>query len=186
MARKNTPPWKQHTDRGQDQQQRAVPPVLPQIVLEAVSADRLIATVNGDKLTATPIARAEVHKTVAELVARLGTPTRVEVRDLDGTVHADILTPPPPTVDAPVSSKPETARRAAPELVEFAGDGYVPGEDVAIAVILRHTSADHSGHARILLARNDCPDGPGELILLGRISETFTIHRADDPGAGPL
>lgn len=94
MARKNALPWKQHTDHGQDQQQRAVPPVLPRIVLEAVSANTLIATVNGDKLTATPIARREVHKTLSELVARLGTPTRVAVRELDGTVHADILTPP--------------------------------------------------------------------------------------------
>ncbi|WP_454150190.1 hypothetical protein [Microbacterium lacticum] len=179
MARKNTPPWKQHTDRGQDQQQRAVPPVLPRIVLEAVSADTLIATVNDDKLTASPIARAEFHKTLSELVARLGTPPRVEVRELDGTVHADILTPPLPAADEPAPGEPETARRAAPDLVEFAGDGYVPGEDVAIAVILRHTSADHTGQARALLDRAELPGGPGELILLGRISETLSIHRAD-------
>lgn len=158
-----------------------VPAVLPQIVLEAVSADTLIATVNGDKITAAPIARTEVHKTLSELVARLGTPTRVEVRELDGTVHADILTPPPPppTADEPATGEPETARRATPELVEFTGDGYVPGEDVAIAVILRHTSADHTGHARALLDRAELPDGPGELLLLGRISETLSIHRAD-------
>lgn len=155
---------------------RVVPAVLPQIVLEAVSADTLIATVNGDKITATPIARTEVHKTLSELVARLGTPTRVEVRELDGTVHADILTPPPPTADEPETGGPETTRRAAPELVEFSGDGYVPGEDVAIAVILRHTSADHTGRARALLDRAELTSGPGELILLGRISETNVIR----------
>lgn len=179
MARKNTPPWKQHTDRGQDQQQRAVPPVLPQIVLEAASSDTLIATVNGDKITAAPIARAEVHKTLSELVAHLGTPTRVEVRELGGTVHADILTPPLPAADKSAAGEPDIARRAVPELVEFAGDGYVPGEDVAVAVILRHTSADHAGHARALLDRIEFPAGSGELILLGRISESLSIHRID-------
>ena len=66
-----------------------------------------------------------------------------------------------------------------PELVEFAGDGYVPGEDVAVAVILRHTSADHAGHARALLDRIEFPAGSGELILLGRISESLSIHRID-------
>ncbi|MFI8631286.1 hypothetical protein ACIGEP_01650 [Microbacterium sp. NPDC077663] len=158
---------------------RVVPAVLPQIVLEAVSADTLIATVNGDTVTAAPINRTEVHKTVAELVALLGTPTRVEVREIDGTVHADILTPPPPGPDDPATGEPGRARPAASELVEFAGDGYVPGEDVAVAVILRHTCADHTGHARALLDRTELPDVPGELILLGRISETFTIHRTD-------
>lgn len=117
--------------------------------------------------------------TLSELVAHFGTPTRVEVRELDGTVHADILTPPPSTTDEPVSGEPNTARRTAPELVEFAGDGYVPGEDVAIAVILRHTSVDHTGHARALLNRAEISGGPGELILLGRISETLSIRRAD-------
>ncbi|MDQ1128999.1 hypothetical protein [Microbacterium sp. SORGH_AS_0888] len=179
MARKNTPPWKHRTSRGQDQRQRAVPPVLPQIVLKAVSADTLIATVNGDRINATPIARTEVHTAVTELVAHLGAPTRVEVRELDGTVYADILTPPAQAADGRAASEPDTARRAAPELVEFAGDGYVAGEDVAIAVILRHTSADHTGHARALLDRAELADASGELILLGRISETLSIHRTD-------
>lgn len=157
-----------------------MPPVLPQILLEAVSAEMLIATVNGDKITAAPIARTEVHNAVTELVGHLGMPTRVEVRELDGTVHADILTPPPPTPNEPPITRPTASTpAAAPLLVEFAGDGYVPGEDVAIAVILRHTSADHTGHARALLDRAELPDGPGELVLLGRISETLSIHRAD-------
>ncbi|GAA3664114.1 hypothetical protein GCM10022202_27590 [Microbacterium marinilacus] len=156
-----------------------MPAVLPQIVLEAVSADTLIATVNGDKITAAPIARAEVPKTVTELVARLGTPTRVEVRELDGTVHADILTPPPPAADDPATGESDTTRRSLPALAEFTADGYVPGEDVAIAMIVRHTSADHTGRARALLDRAELPDRPGELILLGRISETLSIHRTD-------
>ena len=48
-----------------------VPPVLPQILLEAINSDTLIATVNGDKLSATPIRRSEITQTLTELVARL-------------------------------------------------------------------------------------------------------------------
>ena len=155
-----------------------MPAVLPQILLEAVSADTLLVTVNGDKFAATSIGREQVAGTVVDLVTRLGTSTRVEVRELDGTIHADILTPPPPDADELATSEPETAPLAAPELVEFAGDGYVPGEDVAIAVILRHTSANHTGHVRALLDRAKATDGTGELILLGLISKTLSIHRA--------
>lgn len=70
----------------------AVPAVLPQILLEAVSADALVVTVNGDRLAAIPVRRDEITATVTELVASLGSPTRVEVREMDGSVHADILT----------------------------------------------------------------------------------------------
>ncbi len=158
-----------------------VPAVLPQILLEAVNADTLIVTVNGDRLTATPIRRDEISKTVTELVARLASPTRVEVRELDGSIHADILTPPaseprspfaPPEDDAP-------ALIAPPSLLEFTGDGFVPGEDVALALILRHSSAGPTGAARALVDRGEIPRVTGEVILLGRISGTTSVQRID-------
>lgn len=158
-----------------------VPAVLPQILLEAVNADTLVVTVNGNRLAATPIHRDEISKTVTELVARLGSPTRVEVRELDGSVHADILTPPasetrsafaPPEDDAP-------APVAVPNLAEVAADGFVPGEDVAVALILRHSSAGSTGTARALVDRGETARVTGEVILLGRISGTTSVQRID-------
>lgn len=158
-----------------------VPAVLPQILLEAVGTDTLIVTVNGDRLAATPIRRDEITATVTELVARLGAPTRVEVRELDGSIHADILTPPvseprspfaPPEDDAP-------APVTLPSLLEFTADGFVPGEDVALALILRHTSAGPTGAARALVDRGETPRVTGEVILLGRISGTTSVQRID-------
>ena len=165
-----------------DQQVEAVvvPPVLPQILLEAVDSDTLIATVNGDKLSATPIRRSDIAQTLAELVARLGSPTRVEVRELDGSIHADILTPPahrPRSPFAPPIDAPTVV--VLPSLLEFTANGFVPGEDVALALVLRHASAGPTGIARALLDRGEKPVVTGEVILLGRISGTTSVQRID-------
>lgn len=156
----------------------AVPPVLPQIVLEAVNADTLIATINGDKLSATPIRRDQIAQTLTELVTRLGSPTRVEVREMDGSIHADILTPPAlrspfaPPLDAPATVSPS-------RLLEFTANGFVPGEDVALALVIRHASAGPTGIARTLLDRGEQPVVTGEVILLGRISGTTSVQIID-------
>lgn len=154
-----------------------VPPVLPQVLLEAVNDHTLIVTVNGDRLAATPISRGEIAKTVTELVARFGVPTRVEVRELDGSVHADILTPPAPQPRSPFAPpEPVTPSVPVPSLLEFMAERFVPGEDVAVAVVVRHSSADPTGMARALLDRRELPQGGGEVVLLGRISGTTSVH----------
>ncbi len=61
------------------------------------------------------------------------------------------------------------------------GKGFVPGEDVAVAVVTGHTDAAHSGTARALID----PAGNGadrtgeviEVILFGRVSGTTIIRR---------
>ncbi len=157
-----------------------VPPVLPQIVLEAVGPDTLIVTVNGDKLAATPIRRDEIAQTLTELVTRLGSPTRVEVREMDGSIHADILTPPAPQPRSPFAPPPDAPTIATPPaLLEFTADGFIPGEDVALALMLRHASAGPTGTARALLDRGESPSVTGEVMLFGRISGTTSVHRID-------
>ncbi|WP_074690048.1 hypothetical protein [Leucobacter chromiiresistens] len=152
-----------------------VPPVLPQILLEAVNADTLIVTVNGNKLAATPIRRDQIAQTVTELVARLDSPTRVEVREMDGSIHADVLTPPAPR--SPFAPAENTQNAApVPSLLEFTGEGFIAGEDVAVALIIRHASADHTGTVRALLDRGEVPQIAGEVLLFGRISGTASVQ----------
>lgn len=168
---------KQTTPSTETQKQEVVvPPVLPQILLEAISAEMLMMTVNGNKFAATPIRRDEIARTVSELVARFGSPARVEVRELDGSIHADVLTPPAPS--SPFAP-PEGSGAAVvvPSLLEFAANGFVPGEDVALAQIIRHTSADHTGAARALVDRGEIPQLDGEVLLFGRISGTTSVQR---------
>ena len=156
-----------------------VPPVLPQIIAEVVSAEHVVLTVNGKRLPATPTRRDELGAVIAELVARFASPTRVEVREFDGSVYADILTPEPN--DPAIPDK--APARARPELVEFTAEGFVPGEDVAIALVLRHTSAAGNGTARALLDRAEHATLTGELVLLGRISGTTAVRPIEGTSA---
>ena len=164
---------------GTPKQGVVVPAVLPQILLEAVNADTLVVTVNGNRLATTPIRRGEITATVTELVGRFGSPTRVEVRELDGSIHADILTPPDPVPRSPFASPEDDAPALVtlPNLLEFTASGFVPGEDVAVALILRHSSAGPTGTARALIERGENPVITGEVILLGRISSTTSVQR---------
>ena len=61
------------------------------------------------------------------------------------------------------------------------GDGFVPGEDVAVAVVTGHTDASGTGTARTLIdpARlgPNASGGVVEVVLVGRISGTTIIRR---------
>lgn len=62
--------------------------------------------------------------------------------------------------------------------MEVDGEGFVPGEDVAVAVIVSHTDAVGTGTARALVDLDDLPpDATGEVILFGRISGTTSVRR---------
>ncbi len=108
---------------------------------------------------------------------------RVEVRENDGSVFTDILrTRKPRRAAVPSKSPvPETRRsrhaRRLPRLAEVTAEGFVPGEDVAVATIVSHTDATGSGEARTLIDLDDLPDGTHEVILFGRISGTLTVRR---------
>ena len=65
---------------------------------------------------------------------------------------------------------------AARELAVLHGQGFVPGEDVAIAIVIAHSDAGPDGTARALLDRGQLDASPTrEVILLGRASGTLTI-----------
>ncbi|MFT3861161.1 hypothetical protein [Micropruina sp.] len=112
---------------------------------------------------------------------------RVEVRECDGGVFTDIIharkrTPPARAAEQePVPGTRRGRRAATPRtlrLVEVEGDGFVPGEDVAVAVIVSHTDATGTGNARALVDLDDLPpNATGEVILFGRISGTTAIRR---------
>ena len=91
--------------------------------------------------------------------------------------------PSPPTDDDPAAPATRRARRTKqpPVLVEVTGDGFVPGEDIAVAVIVSHTDATGTVAARALLDKRQLdavlPEGPGEVVLYGRVSGTTVVRR---------
>jgi len=180
------------------QQPDETPVALPHVVITVTENGALNVTVDGTPFpspsagsewtrgTFGPLLDAVTHdRTVA---------VRIEVREVDGTVFTDLIrarkpTPPPPD-DEPAGPGTQRSRRAKhttqhepPVLIEVTGDGFVPGEDIAVAVIVSHTDATGTGTARALLDRRQLDavlpegDGAGELVLYGRVSGTIVVRR---------
>lgn len=155
--------------------------MLPLIVAEA-HEDTLVVTTNGDKATATTIARTDFWTHIADQVSALGVATRVEMHEPDGRVLADILDPPPPEPEIPNEDDTDSTDDDAAEsgLVELTGEDFTPGEEILVAFVIRHASADAGGRTRVLIDRgeldvDELPE-PVEVVLAGRISRTVTIR----------
>ena len=163
------------------------PPVnIPTVVLTVHEDGILTATLDGAPLTppqwAPPWRRESFPQIIDQASNDRTRPIRVEVREADGSVFTDLITARPRRV----FPEPEPAVEAEPtpglpvfHTVE--GDGFVPGEDVAVAIITSHTDAANTGTARALIdPANPIPDqttGRVEVLLLGRISGATVIRR---------
>lgn len=145
------------------------------------AAGVLTVTVDGEPFEApaelSPLRREAFGALMDHLTGRVAGPVRIEVHEADGSTFTDIITP-PRRRPRPVTAGREAAApvAAVPSLVELSGEGYVPGEDVAVAVIVAHTDAACIGRARALLESHLLGLSPtGEAILFGRISGTVAL-----------
>ena len=162
------------------------PVELPHVLVTVAADGTLTATVDGTPF-ASPDGIAWTRATFGPLMDALTKDrtiaVRVEVRESDGSVFTDILrTRKPRRAVAPSQNPvPETRRsrhaRRAPRLAEVTAEGFVPGEDVAVATIVSHTDATGTGEARALIDLDELPDGTHEVILFGRISGTLALRR---------
>ncbi len=167
-------------------------PVVVPVVEFTITADgSMTVTADGVAYLPEPFAprwRREAFPTILDaLTARYRSPLRVQVREADGSTFTDIITPPRerPTLNPWEEPAPALAavvsppvRAAQPVLHQVEGAGFVPGEDVAVAIIHAHTDAGGDGTARALLTAEQAAVGvTGEVILLGRVSGTLTIGR---------
>lgn len=107
---------------------------------------------------------------------------RVTVIEADGRIYTDTIAPrrratlqeaiPP----APNRVTPAIPTDSSPLLVQMIGDGFVPGEDIAVALVITHAGAGPDGAARAVLDAHQLTASPTrEVILLGRISGTLHI-----------
>lgn len=163
-------------------------PVVVPVVEFTIDGDgSMTVTVDGVPYLPEPFApawRRESLPTILDtLTARYRTPLRVQVREADGSTFTDIITPPrerpsqKPWETPPASASPPLPA-ASPVLHQVAGSGFVPGEDVAVAIIHAHSDASGDGVARALLTAEQAAVAvTGEVILLGRVSGTLIIGR---------
>ena len=171
------------------------PVALPHVVITVTGTGALHVAVDGAPF---PPPAADTQWTRSTFGALMDAITedrtiavRIEVREVDGSVFTDIIrirtrrpTPPlPPEQGAEHATRRSRRTHARPAvgLVEVTGDGFVPGEDVAVAVIVAHTDTGSSGAVRSLLDVGQIDavlrDGTGEVLLFGRVSGTIQVRR---------
>lgn len=169
-----------------------VPPVLPIVTMTVQPNATLRVAVDGEPFDpptfAPPWQRHSFAQIISEVIEQHHSPVRVVVHELDGTDYTDIVTAPlhPSSLDPfeleqpPASTDGSAPAPDAPDpsnlLALWNDEGFVPGEEVAVAVIIRHTGAGAEGAAHALIEPGLLDLSPThEVILLGRVSGTCII-----------
>ncbi|MBL5973586.1 hypothetical protein AB3K78_13145 [Leucobacter sp. HNU] len=106
---------------------------------------------------------------------------RVEVHEYDGSVFTDIIhaTRSERIEDeVPLPSATRRARhRTTHQLIEIRGSGFIPGEDVTVALTLSSAEGAADGTARAVVDLSHIADQNAELLLIGRISGVIVVER---------
>ncbi|MDN5759251.1 MAG: hypothetical protein L0H59_12095 [Tomitella sp.] len=169
------------------------PVLLPHVVITVTETGVLDVTVDGTVFPPPSQGQAWTRGTFGTLLdaitADRTTTVRIEVRETDGSVFTDIIrgrrrpTPEIPETEPgnPRGKHAKNKGTQGPVLAEITADRFVPGEDVAIAVIVSHTDATGTGSARTLLNTSQLASllrtGTGEVVLFGRVSGTMHVRR---------
>ena len=142
-------------------------PVLLPLVDVRISEDGIASvTVDNAPYDATaPVERDGVERVAHEIATKLG-PVRVRVTESDQSVFTDVVIP------ASVPDTPQATTRPPPGL---AGEGFLPDEQVDVAVIVAQRAAGADGRTMLRLPPAVLAGRGGTVVLIGRTSGTFTI-----------
>lgn len=159
--------------------------VLPHVRITVTDTGTLDVSVDGTAFPA-PVRGVWSRERFGELldaVTRDRTiAVRVEVREVDGAVFTDLIESAKPVRRQPLdmSVEPGDTSRSESEpspLVEVSAGGFIPGEDVALALVVSHTTAN-GGTASVLLDPAQAIPGGSvrEVLLFGRVSGTLHVE----------
>lgn len=157
---------------------------LPRLVVDVGPSGTLTATLDDVPFpfpASVPWTRSAFGDLLDAATGHRRTTVRIEVRESDGTTFTDIIQArkpalPPELIDEHSRSEPTVVEHGAVELVEITGAGFVPGEDVAIALIVTSTDATGNGRVRAVLDSRQLGQA-GEVIVFGRISGTILVQQ---------
>ncbi|MGO1316878.1 MAG: hypothetical protein ACTMIR_07570 [Cellulomonadaceae bacterium] len=146
-----------------------------------VAADRTLSlTLDGKPYTPPTGTGSDPWAPARDLATTAGMSVFAQVTD-NGTTYAEIVTPTPPHAPAPPREPVvATPRPGGPFTV--AGDGFTPGEDVYIAVVVSTRPARFDGVAELPLPGALLGRMPGVLIMFGLDSQSLIVA---DPTAAP-
>lgn len=158
-----------------------VPATIPTVVLTVQTGGTVIVTMDGTVLPPpanTVWRRSSLPEIIEQATDHRTVAVWIEVRENDGSSFTDLIPalgiPTPAPSDPAPSRGPRRAKQ--PKLHEVRAEGFVPGEDVAIALITGYIDATGDGLARTLIDTTEHPD-VSEVVLVGRISGTMAIRR---------
>ena len=159
-----------------------MPVVLPLVVVTVTETGALDVTVDGDPLDAPAPGQAWTRSRFGELLDTITDnrriTVRIEVHETDGSQFTDIIQAvrrPAPAEPEPTEAKPPKKKGKPRQQVEIQAEGFLPGEDIAVAVVRATVEADE--HGQILLDRSDLR-GAAEVLLYGRASGTIHLEAA--------
>ena len=145
-----------------------IPIVLPVVHISVTAHGRLAVDIDGDSYQpANVFTRVHMSDVLDEITAALESPVRVEVREADGTMYADIAKPP----DQPagqVDDVPDPAKAT-----DAKETGFHPGEEVALAYVLTRQTADAQGNAPLRLPPALLASHREGLVMVGLTSHVI-------------
>lgn len=125
--------------------------------------------------------RARFGELLDALSAHRTRTVRVEVREYDGSVFTDIVHATRRERTAAEAPPPNATRRArhrsTHQLIEVRGSGFIPGEDVTIALAVSSTEGAADGTARAVVDLSQITDQNAEILLIGRVSGVIVVER---------
>ena len=159
------------TYRRDDRQAVRVPVVMPLVEVTVDKKGYLTVTLDREPYSAEgSLTRDDLKRALGDIAADLGTAVRVEVHEADKSTFTDIVTP-----DRPKLHMVKPVRQATTSTGEVAGDGFLPNEEVAVAVVVAHQVATTDGTARLRLPPALLEAHPGLVVFMGKESGTVMV-----------
>jgi hypothetical protein len=157
--------------RRDDRQTMRVPVVMPLVEVDVDKKGYLTVTLDREPYSADgSLTRDDLKRVLDDVAANLGTPVRVEVREADKSAFTDIVTP-----QRLRRHMVHQVREATTSVGEVAGDGFLPNEEVAVAVVVAHQVASTGGTTRLRLPPALLEAHPGLVVFVGKKSGTVMV-----------
>jgi len=162
--------------RRDDRQAVRVPVVMPLVEVDVDEDGYLTITLDREPYSADgSLTRDDLKRVLDDIAADLGTAIRVEVREADRSTFTDIVTP-----ERPKLAMVKPMREATTPIGVVAGEGFLAGEEVAVAVVVAHQVASTDGIARLRLPHALLEMHPGLVVFMGKKSGTVIVSASVD------